>query len=423
MTDVIAYAIIALLLFQAVWRVPAALRGQSRERSLWGAFAALAVAWLLRTGLGRAVIDRLGVVDLATLLKHVITIAGICVLLRYVTAVDGDVAASDGAVLRRVRITAAVHRIATRASIATMLVMAAVFFIVLDRTRTESPYFMARHAGEVGLALYMGLFYLYTAAAAAVCAYQWGSSARRAQRWTLRIGLTMMAVAMALAVLYAFLRTAYCAFITVHTVSMSFVDLQENVTDTVLYLVFLLWVLGAIAPATQSVIDRRRAKRTLTALYPLWRELALAVPSVVLRAPSNLLPGHRFAARLNRARDLMKLSPPPYLLLERYITEISDVQRTLSHYASPGLYTRAKALADGQGHTEDEARAVADAYWIKSALVAMASGAVAHSAPVDVPPADDDFDIQVERFVRAQAAYGRTDPETARDLLQTDVTV
>ncbi|MCZ4120937.1 MAB_1171c family putative transporter [Streptomyces sp. H39-S7] len=423
MTDVIAYAIIALLLFQAVWRIPAALRGQSRERSLWGAFAALGVAWLLRTDLGRAVIDDLGTVDLATLLKHVITIAGICVLLRYVTAVDGDIAASDAAALRRVRVTAAVHRVATRASVATVLVMAAVFFLVLDRTHTESPYFMARHAGEVGLALYMGLFYLYTAAAAAVCAYQWGDSARRARRWTLRIGLTMMAVAMALAVLYAVVRTAYCALITVHTVSAHFITVQENVTDAMLYLVFLLWAVGTIAPATQALVNRRKAKRALRALYPLWRELALAVPAVILRAPSALLPGHRFSARLNRGRDLMKLSPPPYLRLERYITEISDVQRTLSHYATPGLYARATALADRQGHTEDEARAVADAYWIRSTLVAMAAGATAHSAPVDVPPADDDFDVQVERFVRTRAAYSRTDPETARALLRSDVTV
>lgn len=423
MTDVIAYAIIALLLFQAVWRVPAALRGQSRERSLWGAFAALAVAWLLRTGLGRAVVDGLGVVDLATLLKHVITIAGICVLLRYVTAVDGDRTASDGAAPRRVRVTAAVHRIATRASVATVLVMAAVFFLVLDRTHTESPYFMARHAGEVGLALYMGLFYLYTAVAAAVCAYQWGGSARRAPRWTLRTGLTMMAVAMALAVLYAFLRTAYCAFITVHTVSAHFITVQENVTDTILYLVFLLWAVGAIAPATQALVDRRKARRALSALYPLWRELALAVPSVVLRAPSDLLPGHRFSARLNRARDLRRLSPPPALRLERYVTEISDAQRTLSHYATPGLYARATELADRQGHTEDEARAVADAYWITSALLAKAAGTTAHGAPVDVPPADDDFDAQVERFARARAACARTDPETARALLRSDVTV
>ncbi|MEU3459343.1 MAB_1171c family putative transporter [Streptomyces sp. NPDC006733] len=423
MTDAIAYAIIALLLFQAVWRIPAALRGQSRERSLWGAFAALAVAWLLRTDLGRAVIDGLGVVDLATLLKHVITIAGICVLLRYVTAVDGDGAASDPAVLRRVRVTAAVHRIATRASLATVLVMAAVFFLVLDRTHTESPYFMARHAGEVGLALYMGLFYLYTAVAAAVCAYQWGGSARRARRWTLRTGLTMMAVAMALAVLYAVVRTAYCALITVRTVSAHVISVQENITDTMLYLVFLLWAVGAIAPATQALVDRRRAKRALTALYPLWRELALAVPSVILRAPSNVLPGHGFSAPLNRARDLMRLSPPPSLRLERYVTEISDVQRTLSHYASPGLYERATALADRQGHPEDAARAVADAYWIRSALAAMAAGSAAHSAPVDVPPADDDFDVQVERYVRTRAAFGRTDPDTARALLQSNVTV
>ncbi|MBB5938657.1 hypothetical protein [Streptomyces zagrosensis] len=297
MLDQVALAIVVALVVQAVWRLPAALRGGGGQPALAGALAAFAGAWWVRWDAGRGVIDMVGVTDLATLVKHVLTIVGICALLAYVTALYAD--AGHAASARHVRIAAAVRRLALGTSLATITVLVLVFFLLLDRARpvADSPYFMTRHAGTVSLAVYMGLIYLYVAAATCVCGYQWAHAARRAHRPMLRAGLTMMAVAMALAVLYATSRAAYGVLIAVREVSPAFVTAQEAATDTLLHLAFVLWLLGIIAPTISALTARWRARRMVVALYPIWRDLARAVPSVVMHAPLAL-PGGRAGGSL-----------------------------------------------------------------------------------------------------------------------------
>ncbi|MFE2938505.1 hypothetical protein ACFXKG_05430 [Streptomyces sp. NPDC059255] len=80
MTDTTPYTIIALLLLQALWKVPTALRGQIPERSLWAAVTTLTVAWFLRTDLGRYLTDGPGVVGLGTSLKHSLAVIGLTAL-------------------------------------------------------------------------------------------------------------------------------------------------------------------------------------------------------------------------------------------------------------------------------------------------------------------------------------------------------
>ncbi|MFE0798479.1 hypothetical protein ACFW4W_37595, partial [Streptomyces mutabilis] len=272
--------IIGLLLLQSAIRLPTMWCGRRRERSLWGAFTAFAAAWWLRTDTGRAMIDPLGVEDLPTLLKHVLAIGGICVLLNYITDVYGAVEATA----RHIRITSMVRRTAARASAATVLCLAGLFFFDLDRSQTaaDSLYFVGRHVGEPGLALYLGLFNAYTATAAAVCAYQWGRAARLARRWSLRTGLAMMASGMALMVLYAVARTAYIVVITIRPSVAAIGTTQELVTDTILYAASLLWLLGAVAPASHVLAARVRAVRALAVLHPLWRDLASAIDGIAL---------------------------------------------------------------------------------------------------------------------------------------------
>lgn len=141
-TDAFAYAIAGLLIIQAVLRAKSVLNGLRRKRSLWGAFAALAVSWLCRTSTVNDLLDATGILDLGFLVKHVTAIVGICVLLRYVTAVYAD---ADADVRRSARISAVVHRIAARASVGTIAVMAATFFFLLDPPDTSTLFFLERH--------------------------------------------------------------------------------------------------------------------------------------------------------------------------------------------------------------------------------------------------------------------------------------
>ncbi|MFF4933228.1 MAB_1171c family putative transporter [Streptomyces griseofuscus] len=414
MSDVFAYLIAGLLLLQALLRIPAALKGRVRERSLWGAFAALAAAWLTRTTLGRSAINTLGIEDFSYLVKHVLAILGICVLLRYVTAVYSSTERSAD-LPRTVRISALVHRIATRASLLTVAVMAAVFFTLLDTAVSDTPYFMARHAGQPGLAVYMSLFYLYTAAAAAVCAVQWGGAVRQAPMRSLRIGLSMMSLAMSLAVLYAILRTAYVVLITITPVSESFANNQETVTDSLLYATFLLWGFGAIAPATRAAQGRFRAMQDLTAIHPLWRDLALTAPDVVQRRPSQLLAGVPLLARFDTVRDLVGYDSSPSMRLARYVTEIRDVIHELRRHAPHELAERSVQRAE-ETATGPDRETAAEAYWIRAARAAFFGRPSGQPAPFPFP-AGDDFAAEVPHLRDVAAAYGRIKPTEVTALL------
>ncbi|MFI9829676.1 MAB_1171c family putative transporter [Streptomyces sp. NPDC051913] len=407
LSDAFVSLIIVLLLLQAAVRLPTALRGQRRERSLWGAFAAFAVAWWLRTYTGRAVIDPLGITDLPTLLKHVLAIAGICVLLTYVT----DIYRDEDAGARHIKITSSVHRVAVRASLATVLCLVAVFFLALDRSKTaaDSPYFMGRHVGEPGLAVYLGLFNTYVASSAAVCAYQWGRAARIARRWSLRTGLAMMATGMAVIVAYAVVRTVYLAATTLHPAPAAVGSAQERVTDTLLYVGFALWLLGSLTPATRALVAQARAIKAVIGLHRLWRDLVLTIDGSALHAPSMLLGGHRIVSLLNTVRDVLSHDTTPQIRLGRYVTEIRDVTHELRRRAPADLFERARRLAEAESHIGLDADAVAEAYWLKAA---MALAGAPGRAPVAYSTAGDDFASEVPWLLRVARAYRQASPHT-----------
>ncbi|MFG2985710.1 MAB_1171c family putative transporter [Streptomyces sp. NPDC048258] len=434
MSDFLTYGIVLLLLVQALWRIPSALRGRVRERSLWGAFAVLACAWLMRTGLGRYLVDGLGVDDLATLLKHCLTVAGMCVLLRYIAAVYREGAVVGGPSSRRVRVTVAVQRYGVAAAALVIAVMAAVFLLALDRGPVpEDSHFMDRHAGEPGLAVYMTLFYGYCGAVITLCGYQWAGAARAATRRTLRTGLTLMAVGMAAGALYAVVRAVYSVLVAVRPVPDGSAHAQEAVTDAMLYASFLCWALGVIAPATQAAVNRVRAYKTLAGLHPLWRDLALTAPDLVRQAPSRLLPGPRsglgsgagsgvgrhFADRLDTMRDLVSHDASPHARLGRYATEIRDVIHAMRRRAPGDLYQLALELAESEGHTGQDAEAVAQAYWIMSARLNMRAPVREPGVPAEFPSAGEDFHSEeVPWLLRVCEAYTRADPAIAGELLE-----
>ncbi|NJP53831.1 hypothetical protein HCJ93_28130 [Streptomyces sp. SBST2-5] len=415
MIDSLTYVVAGLLLLTVLWRLPSAFRGGNR-RTLWGVFAAFAAAWWLKTPLLIDLVARTGINDLSSLLKHAIAIGGICSLLRYAGAIYGSPPQDDPG-RRDLRVARFVVRVAIKASLAAVCAMTALFFLAIDRSE-PTEHFLTGHAGDPGLALYMGVLYLYMGSAAALCAYQWGSAARRAHRRLLRAGLTMMTVAMVLAVLYATLRTVYLAIVTVSPPTEEFAAVQETVTDSLQLALFPMLVLGAAVPATRAAVDRWRAWRTLQALHPLWSALARAVPDHVLDPPSSLLHGHRFAPALNRCRDLMRLSTPAEVRLHRWVTEIRDAVRDLRHYVPDDLLARARALAEAEGLHGDEARATAEAYWIEAALLAKTSGrqpfrtAAEFTTATGTGPEDE-----TAWLLAVRSARRRLNPDSVRHLL------
>ncbi|MFD4630206.1 MAB_1171c family putative transporter [Streptomyces sp. NPDC058284] len=421
-TDAFAYAIAGLLLIQALLRAKSAWSGRRRERSLWGAFAALVVSWLCRTSTANDLLDSTGVLDLGFLVKHATAIVGICVLLRYVTAVYADADRAVG-VRRSARISAVVHRIATRASVGTIAVMAATFIFLLNPPDTSTLFFLERHEGDLGLPIYMGLFYLYMGAAAAVCAVQWGGAARVTPVRSVRIGMLLMSCAMVLAVLYVLLRTAFVVAITVTTVSDGTSQAQETLTDSLLYLFSLLWGIGAIAPVSRAGSERYRAARSLLSLHWLWRELAMAAPDVVRYRPSQLFARLSFVGQaLDTFRDVFA-SPDASLLVRvnRYTVDIRDAIFELQRRAPTDLAERARNHAQSMPNDLQDTEIQAEALWIRAAL--LCGGPATPSKPA--APAPYPFDPgtdprhEVPHLRAVAAAYSRIRNSEARALLAT----
>lgn len=411
MSDVLAYVIAALLLTQALLRAPAAVRGRVRKRSLWGAFAALAAAWLTRTSLAHDILGSFGIVDLAYLVKHVLAITGICVLLRYVTAVYSTAEPTEH-ISRTVRISGLVHRVATRASLGTIVVMVGVFFLALDEVVADVPYFTGRYAGEPGLAVYMGLFYLYMATAAAVCAVQWGGAVRQIPQRAVRVGMIMMSGAMALAVLYALLRTAYVLLITITPVSDRFSHAQEAVTDTLLYTAFLLWGLGALAPAWRAARQRARALSDLIAIHSLWRDLALSAPHRIRQHPRTLLQRVPGMAHVNRLRDVFShYDETPDARVQRFVTEIRDVMLELSRHAPAELAELALSERDSPGAVAGEA------LWIRAAQAAYQTHPESTRASLPFA-AGATLAAEVPHFRSVSEAYSKLTPGQGWQVLQ-----
>ncbi|MER6073842.1 MAB_1171c family putative transporter [Streptomyces sp. NPDC001817] len=420
MSDLLAYLIAGLLLIQAGLRAKSAVRGHARDRSLWGAFVAFAAAWLSRTSAGITALDSLDVPDLAYFVKHVLSIIGICVILRYVTAVYRT-AGPDGERSRAVRLSALVHRVATRASVATVLVMGVIFFFLLGKPDTATPFFIERYRGQAALAVYMGLFYLYAGVAAAVCAVQWGGAVKDAPFRSLRNGLRMMSTAMVITTVYSVIRIAFLAVVTFSRVSDGTEHTQETVTDTLLYLCFLLWGLGAIAPATHAARERYHALRSLVDLHPLWRQLALRFPDAVRHRPSTYFTRITAkAARLDALRDVL-FSPDPSLpaRLDRFAMDIRDAVFLLRRHAPHDLAERALARAGTDLGPEHATEVQAEALWIRAAL-STADEPTHEPAGVSAPyPFDPGAtpDDEVTHLRDLASAYRLTTPADAEDLL------
>lgn len=217
------------------------------------------MTWWLRTDHGRSFIEPLGINDLSSVLKHVLALAGVCMMLIYLT----DVYRGEGAAARHVKISSVVRSTAVRASWATALCHVLLFFLAL------------------------------------------------ATRASLRTGLAMMAAGMALLVLYSALRISYVMAVTLEPQLVETPTVPEQIIDSLLYAGCTLWLVGSTTPATQVLRNRIRCYKALFTLHPLWRDLVRAADGTALHQPSALLLARRFATAINTVRDLFTHDTAP----------------------------------------------------------------------------------------------------------------
>ncbi|MFF3173980.1 MAB_1171c family putative transporter [Streptomyces sp. NPDC057900] len=407
--DLAGYLIAGLMTAVALWRMPAALRGDEadrRRRALWGCYAGFAAALWTKTRAVRIGLNDSSVTDLSVLIKHYTATIAILAILSYIVAIYGQYA-DDGDIPRHVRFARLIQQVATKASVATLVLLTVLFFTVVDRS-VPSDRFVADHAGQWGATLYMSVFYLYLGTASAVCAYQWALATASARLRLLRIGLGMMTFAMFIGVGYTVSRTLFLWVSVIDDPSEAFALRFDEITEASQVVLFAFFAVGASIPALGNV--RRRAKlwRAQVRLHALWYELMTAFPEQPFDPPASLV------------RELTRFGTPADLRIDRWAADIADAVEKLRHYAPAGLLAAAGAAAgtgDGTGDG-DRTGPLAEAYWIKAALAAHAAGVAPGDAAAVGSRHATDQDGEVAWLVRVAAAYRTVTAEQARRILE-----
>ncbi|MDH6119516.1 hypothetical protein ABH930_004273 [Kitasatospora sp. GAS204A] len=293
--------VLAMLWLVTAWRLPAAVRNP-RQRTLWTAFAALAVSITLGLPAITDWVDTAsGVHNVVMVIKHLIGLVACDGVLAFVTATTRPESAPR---LRRLQLAVL---FAAQAGLV-------VSFCLLRHT-VEVADFFQDYPGSVPVAVYELTFAGYLGSAMGFASWLFGTSARRAAAGWLRTGLRVLGAGTTAGFCYAALRV--CQVVLQLDDRPMF--LRASLLYDIEWTAIALILLGSSIPAVGSAWTALRAWRTARRLRPLWAALTTAVPEVVLTAP---------------------LGRSPRVLLHRRVIEIRDASLVLAGYADEELRER-----------------------------------------------------------------------------------
>ncbi|GIG57094.1 hypothetical protein Lfu02_14660 [Longispora fulva] len=189
-------------------------------------------------------------------------------------------------------------------------------FYALIGADVETSHWSERYAAAPWAAQYLMTFLTGFAAALGMIAWQSRRYAGFVQDVMLRRGLRMVAAGACLGLTYCLYKVAYVAAEVMGDGLPGPLARNEYITPAICAPGALLMIVGLTLPAWGPAIRCFRQYRTL---YPLWRDLYAANPSILLAKTP-------YAAR--PARDLARL-------LDRLVIEIPDgMQRLTPYYAA-----------------------------------------------------------------------------------------
>lgn len=370
--------VVIILWAVTAWRLPSA-RHEPWKRALWLAFAALATALTLDLPpVIKAVDQGTGVVDLATLLKHLTGIVACAAVLDWVIALTRP------ETLRR--------RPAWRHAVAAVAMLALSVLFCFIRRR-ESADFASSMAGDPTATAYLIVFEAYLTIAMGMASAMFVMAARQAAAGLLRWGLWLMAAGAALGVAYAIIRSA---FLLIQLAGGSVPGGNSRgiaATDLLQESAILLIVAGSSLPAVTIVLRAARDYRALQALRPLWAELTASAPQVVLGTPPS------------RRDDLTATRAVRVRLLRRTV-EIRDAALLLRGYLSDSDTERIRAELAARGLAGEELSVAAEAAWLRASLHTKARHLPAHPISSPDPLYDsEDFPGEVRWLRRIAGAY------------------
>jgi hypothetical protein len=397
----LSYAIAVVMTGVALWRLPAVIYGDAHRRSLWACYAGFAAALWLKSPAVKTWLNNSAVTDLSILAKHYVSILAILAICTFVMTNYGK--AEGDEVPRHVVVSRWVTRVGLQTAAGALVVMTVLFFTAVHRDH-PSIDFMVDHRGQWGASAYMSVFYIYLGASSAICGYQWASAYRRADTRLLRAGLLMMTIAMGIGVAYVISREFFIWSAFFVDYDYEFASKYAETTDLMQILLFFLFAIGASVPTTNTAASRWSARRALYRLYPLWRDLMVALPGKTFNPPAA------------RWREVTRLSTPGDVRLDRWVADIGDAVESLRHYAPPMLLPVAEQVA---AESEDP-QPMTEALWIKASLQAVAAGERSPQASAGLPSKPiADTDAESSWLLRVQDAYAQISEVQARRLFDT----
>ncbi|MFF8902580.1 MAB_1171c family putative transporter [Streptomyces lydicus] len=416
------YLVALLITGVALWRAPAALRwGDTQLRALCAGYAGFAAALWLKTPVVEGLISRLPITDLAVLLEHYAgAAASVCIII-YVAAGYGP---SDDSAPRPVVLTRKLARIAPAAALGFAVALTVVFATLVDRSHHTSD-FVAEHVGEPGAAAYMTIYYVLQTTSCLANMYQWGRASRLSPSRPLRIGLAVLAIAMALATAYIIIRVLYMWGAVVSPALRPAAPTVADITAGIQLVMFICFAVGTSIPTSNAAAARWTNSRLRKDLKSLHRDLIAAFPDVAFEASLANFRGRSLVPSVPWMRKLFDWSMPIAIedRLAFRIHALADAVEQLRHYAPPGLFDAAEdfvAAAGGDVHEDERPnpQAAAEAVYIKAALVAFALGE-RRARPSERLPRKPLLSIEAEArwWRQVQEQYAAVTKEQATNVL------
>lgn len=381
--DLPAWIAVALLSEEVIRRLPAAVRSP-RSRTLWAAFFLFDVSLATKIqSVGDAIYRLTGVDDAATLVKHLVGIAAIAALLRWVIRVVPGRLDGRREPTYRLAISSAPRRIITWAAV---VAITAIFPFSQRRTgNQEDTDFIFVQAGHLWGSLHLLLFYAYQVFGL-VCASMMCLAASRepSAKGSFKYGMQMLSTGCAVGSLYSILR---CGYLIARLCDKPFLGGDGFVDVASSFFLdgcVILVICGISAPKWERADHLIKAHGAVNDLRPLWNRLTRVVPTVIYAAQT----GHRRPTLLNalrgRAADFWNWRHLD-LRLRRRINEILDASLALAPYVPPTLRGQAEAAARELGLPPH----VVTAYLLHAAACRKKAG-------------EDPFDAQVEPVLQAE---------------------
>nr|WP_143064613.1 MAB_1171c family putative transporter [Streptomyces colonosanans] len=312
-----------------------------------------------------------GVVSIGYLAKHIFGVVSAAALLDFIIAVVRP----GGWYQRPRRVIAAMC----------LALMCIAFALAPDHGR-EPDDILTRHQSSVWALAHVGLFTAYIGIAMLFTAVLFATAARHSKNPWVRAGHSLLSLGGAIGVLYALQRVSHLAHIALGSVTAADVQRAAVISTDLKVAAILAIILGSSLSPVSVAAAAWREHRALRHLEPLWLGLTQAAPSV------------RLAIDIPRRRTRLRL--------HRRLVEISDATLVLRNYVPADVQQRAQEMARRAGYSPDASPAVAEAAWLKTAVLAVDHGPFEGDHPE--PGGDGLCPAEELRWVRqVSAAYDR----------------